>query len=260
MKINTEKIYPWLDILALLAWGILLLKYWLTGQLKLLIHINYFWLTLVTGICLIILSTLKALQMSTNPQNQNNQNSDHITLFPPGFGSGLLLFIAIISFIIPPTILTSDIALQRGVSESLPVTQTQTQSFRVNTKSEERSLIDWVRTLNAYPEPDAYTGQKAKVTGFVIHLPELEDNYILISRFIITCCAVDAYPIGIPVKLEGSRNAYPADTWIEVQGQMITETLPSYSNITNTPTQKRQLVIGAQSIQKIPTPTDPYIY
>ena len=37
---------PWLDSLALLLWGALLLKYWGTGQLALLIHPNYFESTL----------------------------------------------------------------------------------------------------------------------------------------------------------------------------------------------------------------------
>lgn len=155
----------------------------------------------------------------------------------------------------------SQMALQRGISESLPVTQTQTQEFRASIKPEERSLIDWIRTLNAYPEPDAYQGQRAKVTGFVIHSPILPDNYIFLSRFILTCCAVDAYPVGLPVRLEGDRSQYPPDTWLEIEGEMMTETLAvDTQTMEKTPTQKRQLVLGAQSIKTIPTPDDPYGY
>ncbi|MDP8965447.1 MAG: TIGR03943 family protein, partial [Cyanobacteriota bacterium] len=40
---------PLLDIFALAAWGILLLKYWLNNELNLLIHPNYFWMVVVTG-------------------------------------------------------------------------------------------------------------------------------------------------------------------------------------------------------------------
>jgi uncharacterized repeat protein (TIGR03943 family) len=122
-------------------------------------------------------------------------------------------------------------------------------------------LIDWIRTLNAYPEPDAYAGPKAKVTGFVVHLPHLPENYLLISRFIITCCAVDAYPVGIPVKLESSRNAYPPDTWLEIEGEMMVETLPlDEQTLTETSSEKRQLILAAKSLQQIPTPADPYSY
>jgi uncharacterized repeat protein (TIGR03943 family) len=153
------------------------------------------------------------------------------------------------------------VALQRGVSESLPLTQNAPQTFRGNFKPEDRSLIDWVRTLNAYPEPDAYSGQKAKITGFVVHLPHLPPNYLLLSRFILTCCAVDAYPVGIPVKLIGDRVAYPPDTWLAIEGEMIAETIALDSSTSgNTPTPKRHLVLQAESVRTIPTPADPYGY
>lgn len=260
---------PWLDVFALLAWGGLLLKYWGTGQLRLLIHPNYFWLVLVTGIALLILGIVRGWQTLTqsrrknrNVQNrENRENLQHITLFPPGIGSSLLIATAIAGFAIAPTVLTSQAALQRGVTESLPITRSQPQAFRATVKPESRSLIDWIRTLNAYPEPDAYAGQKVKVTGFVVHLANLPDNYLLISRFVLTCCAVDAYPVGLPVKLEASRQLYPPDTWLDIEGEMTVETLAmDEQTLQATTTQKRQLVIAAKAIAQIPTPSDPYSY
>lgn len=87
----------------------------------------------------------------------------------------------------------------------------------------------------------------SKVSLFI---PQTSPEYLLISRFVITCCAADAYPIGLPVKLKGNRDAYPADTWLEVKGQMITETLA----------EKRQLVIEAETLKKISEPENPYDY
>jgi uncharacterized repeat protein (TIGR03943 family) len=256
---------PWLDALAILAWGALLLKYSLTGQLKLLIHPNYFWLVFVTGIILLSLGIIKANQILKSKSNSREIKStkaiEHITLFPPGWSSTLLVTTAVLGFLIHPTILNSEAALHRGVTESLPLVRSQPQSFRTNTNPENRSLLDWIRTVSAYPEPDAYTGQTAKVTGFVIHLPSLPDNYLLVSRFVVTCCAVDAYPVGIPVKLNTSRAAYPPDTWIEVEGKMTTETLAiDRANLTPNSHQQRQLVLNSTSIKKIPTPSDPYAY
>lgn len=264
--LNSKVFLPGLDVIALIAWGALLFKYWLTGQLSLLIHPNYFWLVFVTSLILLGLGIAKASQLLTNLRRRKTRLEaqdlvQHITLFPLGWASGLLTVAAIASFAIPPTVLTSQVALQRGVTESLPVTRVQVQSFRGQTKPEERSLIEWIRTLNAYPEPDAYAGQKAKVSGFVIHLPQLPDDYLLISRFILTCCAVDAYPVGLPVKLESSRDAYPPDTWLEIEGEMMTETLAVDSQtMKETTAPKRQLVLVAKSVKKIPTPADPYGY
>jgi putative membrane protein len=246
-----------LDIFALIGWGALLFKYWITGQLYLLIHPNYFGLVLGTSIILFLLGSFKIWTVLKKGKAIDPVAESHLTLLPKHLGTGLLLLAAILGLVIAPRPLTSQIALQRGISESLPITRIQAQSFRATVKPEEKTLIDWVRTLNAYPEPDAYTGQPVKVSGFVVHLPQLPDNYLLISRFILTCCAVDAYPVGLPVKLSGSRQKYPNDTWLEIQGEMFTETLPVEMGKSDT---RRQLAIAARTITPIATPSDPYAY
>ena len=174
----------------------------------------------------------------------------HLTLFPPGWSSTLLLTVAILGLLITPKVFASQTAIERGLTEATISSRLQPQAFRSVSDPSKRTLIEWVRTLYVYPEPDAYTGQKVKLQGFVVYPPELSSQYILISRFIITCCAADAYPVGLPVKLTENRDAYPPDTWLEVEGQMITETLDG----------KRQLTIEASSIQKIPEPKNPYHY
>ncbi|WP_013321614.1 TIGR03943 family putative permease subunit [Gloeothece verrucosa] len=263
-SLNFKFLVPVLDILALLGWGVLLFKYWLTGQLKLLIHPNYFGLVFGTSIILLVLGGLKGWQWfkSLSKRSHNGRETvQHITIFPPGWASGLLVMAALAGFLISPGVLNSQVALQRGVSETLPLTREQPEAFQATIKPEERTLIDWVRTLNAYPEPDDYTGQKVNVKGFVVHLPQLGDNYLLLTRFILTCCAVDAYPVGLPVKLQSSRSQYPPDTWLEVQGEMMTEILTVNSQtLQATDSGKRQLVIKANSVKPIPTPADPYGY
>jgi uncharacterized repeat protein (TIGR03943 family) len=255
---------PALDTLAVLAWGALLFKYWLGGQLRLLINPSYFGLVLSASLLLLFLGGFNGWQWFRRLRNRRSQVQaqeilQHITLFPAGWGSGLLLLVALLGLAISPSVLTSQIALQRGVSESLPPMQVRPQAFSIQAKPEQRSLIEWVRTLSAYPEPDAYAGQPVKVTGFVIHLPHLPENFLFLSRFIITCCAVDAHPVGLPVKLEQSRNIYPPDTWLEVQGEMAVENLPvDTQTMKATPQQERQLVIVAKSVKVIPTPADPY--
>ena len=242
----------WLDNLVLISWGCLLLKYAVTGEYKLLIHPNYFWLMAVTSISLLLISAVRTV-LFFRSFNYVPDNSQHLTLFPAKFSRTLLLGVAIAGLIISPNVLTSKTALQRGVTENLPLTRSQPESFVTNTKPEDRSIIDWVRTLNAYPEPDVYQGQPAKVTGFVLHLPELPENYFLISRFIVTCCAVDAYPIGIPVQLQGDSSIYPSEIWLEITGTMATVNLPSKNH-----QNQRKLVLVPTAIKQIPTPKDPY--
>ncbi|MGH1394140.1 MAG: TIGR03943 family putative permease subunit [Trichormus sp.] len=247
-----NKFLPWLDVLAITAWGVLMLRYWLNGKLNLLIHPNFFGLVVAGGIALIALGLLKAQELWTRRRRQRDvaPNPQHINFFAPGWGSSLLLFTAILGLIITPQVFASDKALQRGVTDLLSTARVQPQAFRVTIRPEERSLVDWVRTLSVYPEPDSYTGQKVKVQGFVIHPPDMGKEYIFIARFVLTCCAADAYPIGLPVKLSKGQERYSPDTWLEIEGQMVTETIND----------KRQLTIAANSLKKIPQPENPYSY
>ncbi|MEA5616950.1 TIGR03943 family protein [Cronbergia sp. UHCC 0137] len=241
---------PWLDVLAITAWGILIIRYWLTERLNLLIHPDYFWLVILGAIGFLIVGVFKAVQLWQTRQRYEVPNVQHISLFPPGWGSALLLTTSVLGFIITPQVFASQTALDRGVTELIGATRTQPQAFRATVKPEERSLIDWVRTLNVYPEPDAYTGQKVKVQGFVIHAPEMDKNHLFLARFVITCCAADVYPVGLPVKLSENRDQFPPDTWLEVEGQMVTEIVLG----------KRQLTIAANTLKKIPQPKNPYSY
>jgi uncharacterized repeat protein (TIGR03943 family) len=243
-----QTMLPWLDALAMLSWGVLFLKYWLTGKLNRLIHPDYAWLAIVGGIGLLGFGGWRTWQLLQNRRTTPAQA--HITLLPPGWGSVLLLITAIVGLSTTPRTFSSQTAFQRGVMDTVALTRTQPQAFRATIRPEERNLIDWVRTVNTYPEPDAYTGQKVNVQGFVIHPPELSEEYFLISRFVITCCAADVYPIGLPVKLAQSRRVYPADSWLQVEGQMITETVGG----------KRQLTIQAAKLTPIPEPKNPYEY
>jgi uncharacterized repeat protein (TIGR03943 family) len=243
---------PWLDVFAIAAWGLLLLKYWLTGKLYLLIHPNYMGLTAATAATFLFLAGWRAIALlKRRSQNRTvaTATEQHITLLPNGWSTALLLGVALLGLWIPPRAFASQTAIQRGAIDA-PVTLTRVkpQAFRAASNTEDKSIIDWIRTLTVYPEPDAYVGQKAKVQGFVIHPPNLPDQYLLISRFIITCCAADVYPVGLPVKLPKSREGYKPDSWLEIEGEMTTETLAG----------KRQLTLVAKSIKPIHEPKNPY--
>jgi uncharacterized repeat protein (TIGR03943 family) len=244
----SPKLLAWLDVLAIGAWGVLMLKYCLTGKLYILIHPDYFWLIMAASIALLLVAFFKGKQLLRKRRYTELTLSDHITVFPPGWSSSLLLFTALLGFIITPQVFASQSAMDRSVTELLGPTRSQPQAFRASVRPEERTLVEWVRTLNIYPEPDAYTGQTAKVQGFAMYPQDIGKEFMMLSRFVITCCAADAYPIGLPVKLTEDRSKYPADKWFEVEGKMITATFSG----------KRHLTLNATSIKEIPQPKNPY--
>ena len=247
-SISPRSLSPWLDVGAIAAWGILFLKYSATGKLYLLIHPNYFGLTIGVGVSLVLIAVWRTVTLLR--RSHPSAGEPHTTLLPPGLSSLLLIAIAVLGMVISPRAFASQTALDRGVGDTLTLTRVKPQAFRASANSEEKSLVEWIRTLAVYPEPDAYVGQKVKVQGFVTYAENLPKEYLLISRFVITCCAADAYPISLPVKLNQSRDAYKPDSWLEIEGQMTTETLAG----------KRQLTIASTTLKPIPEPKNPYDY
>ncbi|MFN3360398.1 MAG: TIGR03943 family putative permease subunit [Pseudanabaenaceae cyanobacterium] len=230
-----------LDTLAVLVWGVLFLQLWLTGKLFLLIHPNYKWLTIGAGFCLLALGIVLLV---TPRQSRGN----HSNLLPPNWSSGLLLVTGVLGLLIPPRPFASAVAVQRGIEDNFALVR-GVQTFRRSNKPEQRTIVEWVRTLNVYPEPDAYRGQKVDVTGFVVHPASFPPAYFLVSRFVITCCAADVYPVGLLVKLkEGDRSQYNPDQWLRVKGEMDTIEWQG----------KRKLAIIPQEITPIPAPKNPY--
>ena len=247
---------PWrdvLDALALGAWSIMLMRYWFGGKLMLLLHPDYAWLSNLAAIVLLGLVALTVFriikQMSSSPQQTsdrlaNGSNMGHVTLMPPSLSSALLLGVAVFGMIYTPQAFASQTAVQRGVSDTLTLTRSQPQRFVRAAAPKDRTIIDWIRLINVYPEPDAYAGEAVAVEGFVIYPEGWPTDYVMVSRFVLTCCAADAYPVGLPVKLTGSsRAAYPVDSWLKVSGEMTSETFQ----------ERRQVVISPTNIEKIAT-------
>lgn len=238
----------WLDVAVLAAWSATLFRYWITGKLFLLLHPDYMWLANGAAIVLLAMAIFKLVKILKKKRVQVPPS--HTTLLPPQISSLILLGVAILGFIYTPRAFASETAIQRGVSDTLTMTRAQPQRFVRQTASDERTIIDWIRTLNVYPEPDAYTGQKANVSGFVIHPDEWPEDYLMLSRFVLTCCAADAYPVGLPVQLAVSRQAYAPDSWLQVEGKIVTATIDG----------RRQLTIEPTTIESIPEPRNPYEY
>ncbi|HSM82441.1 MAG TPA: TIGR03943 family protein [Nodosilinea sp.] len=247
--------WPWqalADAAMLLLWGLMLLRFTVTGKLYLLLHPDYMWLAHLAMVLLLALGVARVVQVWRSRQGRGPslRSQEHTALLPRQLSVGLLLAIAVFGLIYSPRPFASETAFQRGITDVLGQTRSRPQRFSLSGDSENRTIVDWVRTLNVYPEPDAYAGQVAQVSGFVTHIPGWPDNYIMISRFVLTCCAADAYPVGLPVALpEGTPRPAP-DTWLAVSGTMATATLDG----------KRQLTIGDPTLTEIPEPRTPYEY
>ncbi|MCC5898042.1 MAG: TIGR03943 family protein [Phormidium sp. BM_Day4_Bin.17] len=241
----------WLNIITIFLWGVVMMQYWLTGKLRLLVHPAFSWLCILAGFFFLLISIWKALQLRSR-RRVPEAPQQHISLFPPGWSTGLLLASACVALVFTPRPFASQVALERGVTDFLSMTRIEPESFRGANNPEDRSIVDWTRTLSVYPEPDAYAGQPVDVKGFVVHPPNLDDNLMIVARFMITCCAADAYPVGLPVELPAgtSRNEFEPDSWLRIRGEMKSDRIED----------RRQVVILAETLEPVPEPADPYGY
>ncbi|MEM6866953.1 MAG: TIGR03943 family protein [Cyanobacteria bacterium P01_C01_bin.121] len=258
---------PWrdlTDVLALGAWSAMLFRYWLSGLLLLLLHPNYAWLSNSAAIVLALLALYKLwtairsvrAPRATRTRASSASSEGHVTLLPRNFSSVVLLSIAIFGLVYTPKAFASQTATQRGIADTLTLTRAQPQRFVRAASPEDRSIIDWIRLINVYPEPDAYTDEAVEVEGFVLYPEGWPSGYLMVSRFVLTCCAADAYPVGLPLKVSADGAAattdepYPVDTWLAVTGKIMTETLNG----------QRQIAIAPTEIRAIETPKNPYEY
>jgi uncharacterized repeat protein (TIGR03943 family) len=112
----------------------------------------------------------------------------------------------------------------------------------------EMSLYDFLTyTLFA---PDDIRGVPLRLIGFAAEEPEVAGTYRL-TRFMITCCAADAYPLQVIV--EGSVELPPNDQWLEVEGVWVGE-MVELDEFTQIP------ILHATTEQPIEAPSQPYEY
>ncbi|MCA9379341.1 TIGR03943 family protein [Candidatus Dojkabacteria bacterium] len=109
---------------------------------------------------------------------------------------------------------------------------------------------EWIKRINYDPDLDNYIGKEVNVIGFVHHPAELGEDYFLASRFVISCCAVDARPIGLPVEFPGWQGQYALDSWVQVNGKFTIQELDG----------ERTLIISPDEITQVDQPATPYIY
>ncbi|MEC4986139.1 MAG: TIGR03943 family protein [Oscillatoria sp. PMC 1076.18] len=252
---ENKLLLPVLDILVLISWGILLLKFWLTSNLDLLMHPEYGWLAIAAGFLFLAIAILKGIQLNWRLRQQRwgylheMPMVTHVSLLPPVLTSAVLLLVAIIGLFTTPQVVNASKLIGTGISESLALNANVAPSFLPATNPEDRTFIDWIASLNQNPEPDSYLGQKVKLKGLIVNETQLPADYLLLSSLVINCCISDLYPVALPIKLpENNRQIYSPNNWLEVEGIVIGSTVQG----------RRQLTVDAAEIREISRPDNPY--
>ncbi len=212
-----------------------------TKQLGLFIHPRYNTFTLIAG-------GLGLLALMWAVTGNRDHKNDHSGLF-----ACLLIGISMLTLlIIKPTTLSSNIANQRGIN-SAANTDALTKLAKADVVSPfggndftQLSVKDWANLLAQTNDQAFFAGKQVSLVGFVTPDQEGSDNYFYVSRFIISCCAVDARPIGVPIHKSSWKNDYKADQWVLVEG--------TFKVVGG------RLAIEPSKASIVDKPKDPYVY
>lgn len=216
----------------------------LASQLTLYIHPRYILLTIIlTCICLVVLIAHSFMHPAADQTHSHRRGFMSVISFIP------LCLVLCAALILPARPLTSSTVTQRSISSngiSSPAVSNQTNAiFSGSTKN--YKLADWAQLIETNTDPSYYENKPVRISGF-IYDADLGTDTVWLARFVLTCCAVDARPVGIPVKIENWSDAYSEDDWIDVSG-----TIAFHSTAKG-----EQLVVIPESVSSIEEPENPY--
>lgn len=237
----------WLTLFFVLS--ITLGSLWLAknGKLALYVHPRYITFTVIMSALAVAFVVADMALRTETPKATRRAGVPQIVV-------SVLCFVTCAGLLITkPTGLTSSAAGQRGINSgalSFSGQSSLTDLADTNAAYEQFSLKEWASLLVQTKDVKLFDGKPATITGFVSPAPDNSPDAFYIARFVMTCCAVDARPIGVPVYQPGWRNSYKADQWLEVKGVFMqnpaTGTIP--------------IVLDPRMITEVGEPSEPYVY
>lgn len=208
----------------------------LTGRLGLYIHPRYFEFTVIMAVVAAVL-IVAAFAFAPAPMPRHghehghgqgeygdDQEHDHAHDAEPRRGptrTALSVLVVVAAagalLVLPPSTLTSATAAQRSINNSGSALAQDTPEL-VGGDTSQFTVKDWALLLRQNPGADYFADRRIEVTGIVTASPDDPENVFYVTRFVVTCCAVDAQPVGVPVHLPGWAEQFEPDQWVTATG------------------------------------------
>ena len=240
-----NKLDEWSGILLMLVASIATIWLSFEEKLKWYIHPRYelFSLALATTGVLLALATI------ITPPKHNHKTSPKRYR---SYGTAVIVIISIgMLLVIQPAALTSLTVSQRVMNSGANATSDARESAILKERGSYTNFTikDWSLLLSQSSDPKQYQNKPAKVSGFIT--ASNDENVFFVSRFVVTCCALDARPIGVPVYSPGWRKTFAPDQWVETSGVFIANP--------NTNTTERT-VLSPDYVRPIDKEKNQYVY
>ncbi|MDE0227647.1 MAG: TIGR03943 family protein [Spirochaetaceae bacterium] len=234
-------------VLALAA--VLAMRY-LDGSLGYFINLRYGWLTVVAMVCLVLLA---AALLATAPKRGRSETEERVSM--PWMGAALLA-VPVLLALVPPRPLGTDAmatrALQIGSVPAAAGLGTASE-LNVGASGVPRTVLDWLvlfdQETTGGGDLSRFAGESARVRGFVYRDERFPAGTFMVSRFLLSCCAADAAPIGLAVRWPDAE-FLEDDAWVWVSGDFSVESFLG---------ERMPVLVGAE-VTAADQPPQPYLY
>jgi uncharacterized repeat protein (TIGR03943 family) len=232
----------WLKVLVLFALGAYFAYNVVSGNLANYINTQLAWLSLVAAALfwlLALVSARDALQAHAHDTHSDGHAHSHL--------SWLVLLIALIPLALGVLVPSRPLGAEAVAGDNAALSVAVENNSVLKANRLEWTILDWRQAFYTSDDLDSFNGQPADVIGFVYPRDELPEGRFMLGRFMLSCCAADAFVIGLPV----IWNTPPApNTWVRVRGKMQVGELDDETT----------LILQAESVEAIDEPDVPYLY
>ena len=222
------------------------------GKLTLYIHPRYVVFTVVMAVVALLLAVGSLLARPEHDHGDEKPRWYRLPLRAAAVAVALAVAVGLV--VVPPATLTQATVDQRTINATTVGSDAQSldsAAGQPNAAFAHFTVLDWSSLLRQTSDPAFYDGKAVDVTGFIATDADDPDNLFYVSRFVVTCCAVDAQPIGVPVYQPGWKDSFAVGAWVRVTGGFAT----------NPSEQSSQPIALVTAITKsVKEPDEPYLF
>ncbi len=257
------KLTAWRGPVFIAVSSAMILWLYFSGQLSLYIHPRYHLFTAVMA-TIAVAGVLLGLgyaskQPADDDHDHDHDHDDDDGSTSPGSRAALwastILSVATVATLVflPPATLGSVTVENRAINQSgLGDSQAALAAAKQGDQTAFAAFTvrEWAAILRQTQDPAFFRGKPVNVLGFVSEDPD-NDDVFYVTRFVVSCCSVDAQPVGIPVTLPGWQDTWATESWVSLTGEFVVN--PNLD-------QSHPLVVRPESIQPAEQPREPYLF
>jgi uncharacterized repeat protein (TIGR03943 family) len=245
-----RRVQGWIGAALTLVGAVATLWLAATGKLTLYIHPRYIVFTVVMAVVAVVL-VVAAVAVLPGQREHLDHDHDEPTTRRRALGwahVALLITAALALLVVPPATLSPRMLQSRDiVSAGQRLDTTDVPNLQGGDPTT-FSLKDWAGLLQQ-GGAESVLGQDISVSGYV--LDQGQEDVFFIARMTVTCCAVDAQPVGLPVYRPDWKSELRESTWIAVEGTFVEDVGRDG---------RHPAVIQVDSLKRIDEPDNPYVF